>query len=145
MCHQPELIDQMHGKTIRAGDKLLYWFVSGNRDETVFDDPNRVDLFRTPNKHLAFGLGGPHLCLGVWLARLGVRAMFCDHLSILRGKYLPASKIGNDETRFCQSTFGVHYDRDLLASPGSMMMEGLPDMELRWDAENVRDGWEPAT
>jgi glutamine synthetase len=74
-----------------------------------------------------------------------LRAVFCDHLSIMRGKYLPHSKIGDDETRFCQSTFGVHYDRDLLPSPGSKMMEGLPDMELRWKAEDIRDGWEEHT
>ena len=74
-----------------------------------------------------------------------LRAMFCDHLSIMRGKYLPSGKIKTDETRFCQSTFGVHYDRDLLPSPGSMMMEGLPDMELRWDAVDIRDGWEAST
>ena len=67
---------EMHGKTIRAGDKVLYWFASGNRDETVFNEPFRVDLHRTPNKHLAFGLGGPHLCLGMWLARLEVRVLF---------------------------------------------------------------------
>ncbi len=74
-----------------------------------------------------------------------LRALFCDHLSIMRGKYLPGSKIGTDETRFCRSTFGVHYDRDLLPSPGSMMMEGLPDMELRWDGADIRDSWEAAT
>lgn len=74
-----------------------------------------------------------------------LRAMFCDHLSILRGKYLPASKIGDNDTRFCRSTFGVHYDRDLLPSPGSMMMEGLPDMELRWQAVDIRSGWESGT
>ena len=74
-----------------------------------------------------------------------LRAMFCDHLSIMRGKYLPASKIGAGETRFCQSTFGVHYDKDLLPSPGSMMLEGLPDMEMRWAAEDIREGWEPNT
>ena len=66
----------MHGKTVRQGDKVLYWFLSGNRDETVFADPYRVDLARTPNKHLAFGQGGPHLCLGMWLARLEVRVLF---------------------------------------------------------------------
>lgn len=66
----------MHGKTVRAGDKVLYWFISGNRDETAFDDPLRVNLARTPNKHLAFGQGGPHLCLGMWLARLEVRVLF---------------------------------------------------------------------
>lgn len=67
---------QMHGKTIREGDKVLYWFASGNRDDAYFDAPNRVNLARTPNKHLAFGLGGPHLCLGMWLARLEVTVLF---------------------------------------------------------------------
>jgi cytochrome P450 len=67
---------EMYGKTIRKGDKVLYWFASGNRDEQYFDEPNRVNLMRTPNKHLAFGLGGPHLCLGMWLARLEVTVLF---------------------------------------------------------------------
>ena len=66
----------MHGNTIKAGDKVAYWFISGNRDETAFDDPFRVDLARTPNKHLSFGQGGPHVCLGMWLARLEVRILF---------------------------------------------------------------------
>ena len=66
----------MHGKTVRVGDKVLYWFVSGNRDDTAFSDPMRVDLARTPNRHLAFGQGGPHVCLGMWLARLEVRILF---------------------------------------------------------------------
>ena len=74
-----------------------------------------------------------------------LRALFCDHLSIMRGKYLPGSKIGDDSTRFCRSTFGVHYDKDLLPAPGAMMMEGLPDMELVWKAEEIRDSWERAT
>lgn len=74
-----------------------------------------------------------------------LRAMFTDHLSIMRGKYLPENKIGDDSTRFCRSTFGVHYDRDLLPSPGSMMMEGLPDMELVWQEADVRPGWEKKT
>lgn len=74
-----------------------------------------------------------------------LRAIFCDHLSLIRGKYLPASKIGDDDTRFCRSTFGVHFDRDLLPSPGSMMLEGLPDMELRWQAADIRDSWHANT
>jgi|TARA_B110000908_G_C10267373_1_gene465707 glutamine synthetase len=63
----------------------------------------------------------------------------------MRGKYLPHSKIGTDATRFCRSTFGVHYDKDLLPAPGAMMMEGLPDMELRWNADDIRDCWESGT
>ncbi len=74
-----------------------------------------------------------------------LRALFCDHLSIMRGKYLPASKIANSDTRFCRSTFGVHYDKDLLPAPGAMMMEGLPDMELRWQAQDIRESWDEGT
>lgn len=67
---------EMHGKTVRAGDKVLYWFASGNRDDAAFADPMRVDLARTPNRHLSFGQGGPHVCLGMWLARLEVKVLF---------------------------------------------------------------------
>ena len=79
-----------------------------------------------------------------------LRPMWCDHLSIMRGKYLPlrksgGGKIGDGSTRFCRSTYGVHYDKDLLDAPGAMMKQGLPDMELRWQAEDIRDGWERST
>ena len=67
---------EIHGKTIREGDKVLYWWASANRDETMFDDPNRVDLMRSPNRHMSFGQGGPHVCLGMHLARLEVRVLF---------------------------------------------------------------------
>ena len=67
---------EMHGKTIRAGDKVLYWWASTSRDESVFDDPFRVNLARNPNRHLSFGQGGSHVCLGMWLARLEVRVLF---------------------------------------------------------------------
>ncbi|MEP0940649.1 MAG: cytochrome P450 [Rhizobiaceae bacterium] len=67
---------EMHGKTIREGEKVLYWFISGNRDDAAFDQPFNVDLHRSPNRHLAFGQGGPHLCLGMWLARLEIRVLF---------------------------------------------------------------------
>lgn len=74
-----------------------------------------------------------------------LRALFCDNLSIMRGKYLPESKIGNAGTRFCQSQYGVHYDKDLLPAPGAMLFDGLPDMELRWLADDIRNSWEPGT
>ena len=64
---------QLHNKTIKQGDKVLLWFVSGSRDETVFDKPHEVNLARKPNRHLAFGQGGPHVCLGIHLARMEVR------------------------------------------------------------------------
>ena len=61
---------------VKEGDKVLLWWASGNRDERVFDDPFRVNLFRSPNRHVSFGQGGPHVCLGMWLARLEVRVLF---------------------------------------------------------------------
>lgn len=67
---------EAHGKTIREGDKVLFWWSSGNRDETAFDAPMRVNLTRENNRHVSFGQGGPHVCLGMWLARLEVRVLF---------------------------------------------------------------------
>jgi cytochrome P450 len=60
---------ELHGRTIRAGDKVVLWFTSANRDERVFPEPDRLILDRTPNKHLGFGWG-PHFCIGSHLARL---------------------------------------------------------------------------
>ena len=75
-----------------------------------------------------------------------LRALFVDHLSIPRGKYLPASKIGDGASRFARATFGVHYDRDLLLdAPHAKVREGAPDMELRWRGDDIRTGWEPGT
>lgn len=64
---------ELHGKAMKKGDKVLLWFVSGSRDEKVFDDPHACQLGRTPNRHLAFGQGGVHVCLGMHLAKLEVR------------------------------------------------------------------------
>lgn len=66
---------ELGSKRIAKGDKVILWFVSGNRDSAVFDDPHGVNLARDPNPHLAFGQGGVHLCLGMWLARLEVRVI----------------------------------------------------------------------
>ena len=66
---------ELGGAQIRAGDKVVLWYVSGNRDDDEFPDPETFDVGRTPNRHLSFGRGGPHLCLGVHVARLEVRIM----------------------------------------------------------------------
>ncbi len=63
----------MHGRRIKAGDKVTFWYASGNFDEERFPDPYRLDVERTPNRHLTFGLGGPHFCLGAHLAKLEVK------------------------------------------------------------------------
>ena len=71
---------ELRGRTIRAGDKVVVWYVSANFDEAVFDDPMRFDVGRTPNRHLAFGGGGPHYCLGAYLAKLEVQVLFDELL-----------------------------------------------------------------
>ncbi|RHW28591.1 cytochrome P450 [Nocardioides immobilis] len=58
------------------GDKVVLWYNSGNRDETVFDEPYTFDITRDPNPHLAFGAAGPHFCLGAHLARLELQVVF---------------------------------------------------------------------
>ena len=67
---------EIHNKIIKSGDKVLYWFASSNRDIKKFDNPFKVDLYRKPNNHQAFGQGGPHICLGIWLARLEIKCLF---------------------------------------------------------------------
>jgi cytochrome P450 len=64
------------GQEIKAGQKVVMWYNSANRDEAVFDDPYRFDVTRSPNEHVGFGAGGPHFCLGANLARREIRVMF---------------------------------------------------------------------
>ena len=64
------------GHQLRQGDKISIWFISANRDETVFDNPYDFDIFRNPNPHVAFGGGGPHHCLGVHLAKMEMKVLF---------------------------------------------------------------------
>jgi cytochrome P450 len=67
---------ELHGQTIRRGDKVVTWYISANFDEEQFPEPMRFDLSRAPNRHVSFGLGGPHFCLGAHLAKLETRIMF---------------------------------------------------------------------
>jgi len=64
---------------IAAGDKIVFFHASANRDEDIFTDSDTFDIGRDPNPHIAFGGGGPHFCLGANLARMEIRVMF-EHL-----------------------------------------------------------------
>lgn len=66
---------EIRGVPIAAGDKVVMWYVSANYDEEAFDDPYRLDLGRVPNEQASFGAGGPHYCLGAFLARLEIRVL----------------------------------------------------------------------
>ena len=70
---------ELSGTKIAAGDKVVFFHASANRDEDIFSAPNTFDVGRDPNPHIAFGGGGPHFCLGTNLARMEIRVMF-EHL-----------------------------------------------------------------
>jgi cholest-4-en-3-one 26-monooxygenase len=65
----------IRGQPIRAGERVVMWYPSVNRDEDIFPEPDRFDITRSPNEHLAFGIG-EHFCLGAGFARLELKVMF---------------------------------------------------------------------
>jgi cytochrome P450 len=91
---------ELHGEAIRENDKVLLWYVSANRDEAQFPDPLRFDIGRTPNKHVAFGLGGPHFCLGAHLARLELRVFLEEMLP-----HLPRLELAGEPERLRSNFF----------------------------------------
>jgi cholest-4-en-3-one 26-monooxygenase len=70
---------ELHGQQIKAGEKVVMWYVSSNRDEGLYEDPDRFDVRRKP-EHQAFGAGGRHFCLGTALARLELRILIEETL-----------------------------------------------------------------
>jgi cytochrome P450 len=89
---------ELHGQRIKRGEKVVMWYVSSNRDETRYEDPDRFDVRRNP-EHQAFGAGGRHFCLGTALARLELRILFEETLARFPGIELAG------EPRFVESPF----------------------------------------
>jgi cholest-4-en-3-one 26-monooxygenase len=71
---------EIAGVPIAEGDRVGLYYVSANRDEEIFPEPDRFDVGRSPNEHITFGAGGPHFCLGANLARLEIRSVFDELL-----------------------------------------------------------------
>jgi len=103
---------ELGDKVIRAGDKVVMWHISANRDEAVFDEPFRFDVERSPNEHIAFGGGGPHFCLGANLARMELRLIFDELL-----RRLPDLEL-DGEVEYLRSNF----------------IGGIKHMPVRWAA-----------
>jgi Cytochrome P450 len=96
---------ELHGVEITAGDEVLLMYASANRDDRVFSDPERFDVTRTPNLHVAFGFG-THFCLGASLARLEIRVMFEELL-----RRVPDMRLApGAEPRIVPAAFSRAYD-----------------------------------
>ena len=74
---------ELHGTRLRAGEDVVLFYASANRDEAVFADPDTFDITRSPNPHVGFGGGGPHFCLGTSLARQEMTVLFRELLTRL--------------------------------------------------------------
>ncbi|GAA2017875.1 cytochrome P450 [Catenulispora yoronensis] len=98
------------GREIRAGEKVVVYHASANRDESVFPDPDRFDIGRTPNDHVSFGFG-PHYCLGAHLAKTQMRAMLGQVVA-----RMPGIRLDGDPVRLT-----------------SNFQNGLKHLPVRWD------------
>lgn len=72
---------RLNGHDFRRGDRVVLFYASANRDESVFTDPDRFDITRSPNPHVGYGGGGPHYCLGTFLAKQEMKALFRELLT----------------------------------------------------------------
>lgn len=99
---------ELGGQQILPGDKVVMMYASGNRDEAVFDEPNRFNLDRRPNPHMAFGGGGIHFCLGSQLAKVMLRSVFREIRS-----QMPEFTTGEPElvrTNFIRGVLSMPFD-----------------------------------
>jgi cytochrome P450 len=88
------------GEPVAAGEKLALLYCSANFDDEVFDDPERLDLGRSPNPHLSFGAPGPHFCLGAHLARREIATLMGELLAVL-----PRLEATDEPDRITSTTF----------------------------------------
>ncbi len=104
---------ELRGKQIKAGDKVVMWHISANRDEEVFADPFRFDIERSPNDHVGFGGGGAHFCLGANLARSELRLIF--HELVTR---IPDMALAGDPQRLRSNFSGGIKHMPVTFTPG---------------------------
>jgi cytochrome P450 family 142 subfamily A polypeptide 1 len=90
---------ELHGQTLHEGDQVILMYPSANRDASVFEDPDRFDVRRNPNPHIAFGFG-PHFCMGASLARLELKVMFSELLHRLPDLHLAGDPMPRRSSNF---------------------------------------------
>jgi cytochrome P450 family 142 subfamily A polypeptide 1 len=90
---------ELHGETLHEGDQLVLMYPAANRDPRMFEDPDRFDVRRNPNPHIAFGFG-PHFCMGASLARLELKVMFSELLRRLPDLHLAGEAMPRRNSNF---------------------------------------------
>ena len=73
----------IRGQHIKAGDLVMLFYASGNRDEDIFENPNTFDILRSPNPHITFGGSGSHECLGQYVARVELAELYKELLTLM--------------------------------------------------------------
>ena len=140
---------ELGGQPIKEGEKVVMWYASSNRDEEVYDDPDRFDLRRT-TEHQAFGAGGRHFCLGTALARLELRILLEQTLARypemeLAGRPDSPSRRSSPSSRLCPSgssegRFGKGGRRSARFSDGARLSRALAEgMDGLESAERLGD------
>jgi len=90
---------ELHGEVLHEGDQVMLMYPAANRDPEVFADPQRLDVRRQPNPHLAFGFG-PHFCMGASLARMELRVMFTELVRRLPDLHLAGDPLPRRSSNF---------------------------------------------
>jgi cytochrome P450 len=99
---------RLEGQNITAGDKVALFYCSGNRDEALFPEPHDLDLARRPNRHVGFGGGGVHYCLGTALARSQIKALLRQLLRRLPNAELDEPRYGFNDAIHTVEALNVH-------------------------------------
>jgi cytochrome P450 family 142 subfamily A polypeptide 1 len=114
MCRVATADRVVRGETIRAGQQVVLMYSSANRDPAHFDDPERLNVERSPNNHVAFGFG-THFCLGAALARLEIRVFFEELLRRVAGVRLtPGSEVVEMPNAFVYGVRSAHVEFDFV-------------------------------
>jgi len=114
MCRVTTEDTELHGVTIPKGHQVVLMYSSANRDPRVFHDPERFDVTRTPNPHLAFGFG-THFCLGAALARLEIRVFFEEWLRRFRNvRIVPGTEVVETPNPFVYGVQSAHVEFDVV-------------------------------
>ena len=108
---------EIRGQQIKAGDRVVIWHISANRDEEVWADPFPFDITRSPNPHVAFGGGGSHFCLGANLARMELKLILTELVT-----RLPDMQLAGEPQRLLSNFIGGIKHMPVKWTPGSRVL-----------------------